>query len=368
MGFLGLRLALLTSTPLNITQGSGTFSGITTLARAVRAAGAEVELIAPPVHLPVYTLERLWFNEQLRRRDFHGFDAVVGFDMDGYRIAGQGGPPHAASIKGVIADEMRFEHGATRATMTIQATCERIHVRRADLVMTTSQYAARQLQALYGLAESPRVVPEAIDLALWHELFARNPAEPDPHKFTVLSICRFYPRKRLDVLLGAAARVRDGIPELEVRIVGGGPEAGRLRRICRELRLGRTVRWLGDVSQAELACEYQRADLFCLPSVQEGFGIVFLEAMAAGKPIIAARAAAVPELVPQGILVEPGDELALAASITKLYNDAALRRSLGEAGQSRVEQFEASRIAKCFLEQIDGLTAGRTPSRTAAQR
>jgi glycosyltransferase involved in cell wall biosynthesis len=63
-----------------------------------------------------------------------------------------------------------------------------------------------------------------------------------------------------------------------------------------DLRLESSVRWLGDVNRETLAAEYGRCDVFCLPSVQEGFGIVFLEAMAAGKPIVAARAAAVPGL------------------------------------------------------------------------
>ena len=87
--------------------------------------------------------------------------------------------------------------------------------------------------------------------------------------------------------------------------MGGGPEAARLRRLWRELHLEGTVRWIGDVTASQLAAEYNRADVFCLPSVQEGFGIVFLEAMAAGKPIVAARAAAVPEVVHHGLLVEP---------------------------------------------------------------
>jgi glycosyltransferase involved in cell wall biosynthesis len=356
-----LKLAFLTSTPLDVVRGSGTFSGISTLARALRGLGCEVRLFTPKLHLPVYTAERLLFNERLRRRDFSGFDAVVGFDMDGYRVRTP--QLHIASIKGVIADELRFERGLTRRTMAVQAACERVHVRRADLVMTTSLYAAGRIQALYGPAVTPQVVPEAIDLEAWRELLARNPAAPGPGRFTLLSVCRFYPRKRIDVLLEASARLLGRIPGLELRIVGGGPEAPRLRRMCRESGLERVVRWLGDVSQDELAREYQRCDVFCLPSAQEGFGIVFLEAMAAGKPIIAARAAAAPEVVEHGLLAEPGDAGSLAAAIAELHGDAPLRRSLAEAGLQAVRKYDAAGVARVFLETLSGAADRSSRSR-----
>ena len=92
----------------------------------------------------------------------------------------------------------------------------------------------------------------------------------------MLSVCRFYPRKRLDILLRAAGLLRSTIPELEIRIVGKGPEQARLQSICEELSLGTVVQWLGDAPISRLAEDYNRCDVFCLPSVQEGFGIVLL--------------------------------------------------------------------------------------------
>ena len=90
--------------------------------------------------------------------------------------------------------------------------------------------------------------------------------------------------------------------------------------------------WLGDVSRAALAAEYRRAGIFCLPSVQEGFGIVLLEAMAAGIPIVASRAAAIPEVVPHGMLVEPDSAEALAAGIEELSGDPGRRAELARRG------------------------------------
>jgi glycosyltransferase involved in cell wall biosynthesis len=343
-------LAFLTSTPLDVIRGSGTSAGILTLARALQARGVEVQVVTPSRTFPVYTLERLRFNEELRRMDWSRYDAVVGFDMDGWRIAGRTGRPHIASIKGVIADEMRFERGLTRATMAIQAACERRHVQRAGLVLTTSRYAAGRIEELYRLKTPPGVVPELIDLAAWRKLLAQNQAARDAVKFRVFCVCRFYPRKRLEVVLKAVAQLRERIPSLELRIAGGGPEEARLHRLAKELR--QEVSWLGNISREELAREYQRADVFALPSVQEGFGIVFLEAMAAGAPIVAARAAAVPEVVTAGLLTAPGNPAELAAGIETLYQDPALRRRLAKAGANAVLQYDAARVAAKFIELI----------------
>ena len=237
----------------------------------------------------------------------------------------------------------------------MQAAWEAEHVRRADMVMTTSLYAAHRIQELYRLPKLPRVVPEAIDMAAWKELLARNPAETEPGKFTVLTVCRFYPRKRLPLLLEAAEKLRQEIPALEFRIVGDGPERGRLHALLGEMHLEDTVRWLGNLSADDLAREYNRCDVFCLPSVQEGFGIVFLEAMAAGKPIVAANAAAVPEVVPQGLLVEPESGAALAEGLRRIHADAPLRARLAEAGKVAAERYDAANVAKLFLSEVRAL-------------
>jgi glycosyltransferase involved in cell wall biosynthesis len=275
--------------------------------------------------------------------------------MDGYRIARS--PSHVASLKGVIADEVRFESGLTRLTMSIQARRERLHVERAARVLVTSRYSGERAQEFYGLREFPAIVPELIDLGEWRRWLELHPAHSS--RFTVLFAGRLYRRKRLGVLLRAAAALAGSIPSLEVRIAGNGPCAPTLHQLTRELKVERTVVWLGDISRAELAAEYNRADLFCLPSVQEGFGIVLLEAMAAAKPIVAARAAAIPEVAPHGVLVEPESPEALAAGIEALYRSPETRAALGATGAQWVEQFDAPRVAHRFLEAVADCTQGR---------
>jgi glycosyltransferase involved in cell wall biosynthesis len=343
------RLCFLSSTPMNIFQGSGTFSSISVLARALVHLGCAVDVVTPKHLFPIYTLQRFFFNRTLHSRIASDYDVTIGFDLDGYTLSQPKRCRHVASIKGVIADEMRFESGITRATMAFQARWEKTHVERADSVITTSQYAAERIQQLYRVPNRPAIVPELIDLGSWQRKLDTASAGPDRGKFVVLCVCRFYPRKRLEILLGAAERLRSKIPELEVRIAGGGPELGRLKTIWRKKNLEGVVKWRPNLKQEELAAEYKMCTIFCLPSVQEGFGIVFLEAMASGKPIVAARAAAVPEVVRHGVLVEPESIASLADGIYSLYSNSGLRESLAAKGRELVRQFDSPIVARRFL-------------------
>jgi len=349
-----MAFQFITAIPLNFRRGSGCFIGIDTLASGIRALGGEVNFVTPNCHVPVYAAKRILFNHQLRYREFSSRDTIVGFDADGYTIAGRRPARHIASIKGVIADILPYETGSAWVSLALQAHLEKLHAQRADLVITPSHYCAARIDELYGVRNAV-VVPELIDLDWWRSLLRKQPAPAMPkQRFIVLCVCRFYSRKRVHVLLRAAALLKARVPDLEVRIVGGGPEAAPLRNLSKKLRLDGTVRWLGDLTTVQLAVEYNRADIFCLPSVQEGFGIVFLEAMAAGKPIVAARAAAVPEVVRHGLLVEPESNDALADAIETLYGDSQLRTSLAGYGKRDVEQFDIRRVARCFMETVGG--------------
>src|SRR3954447_4588453 len=336
-----VKIRFLTSTPLDVRRGSGTYVGIHVLGRALEALGHTVACETPRGALPVYTAQRLLFNRGLRADP--ACDLTVGFDMDGYRIAAGVGS-HVASLKGVIADEARFERGLTRWTMSMQARWEGLHVGRAARVLCTSRYSAERARAFYGLGELPAIVPELIDLAEWRTLLGNGWGRPVAG--SVLFVGRFYRRKRVDVLLRAAAIARHRVPGLEVRIVGNGPCAPVLHALARELKLDGVVTWLGDVTRAQLVDEYRRAAVFCLPSVQEGFGIVLLEAMAAGVPIVAAQAAAIPDVAPHASLFEPDNPEALAAALAEV-------RPQPEASRW-VEQFDAPVVAAQFLAAAAG--------------
>lgn len=354
-------LAFVTSTPLSVSEGSGTYVGIRELARELEARQVRVSTYAPTFWSPSYTLKRLVFNHRVARRlRGESHDWVVGFDLDGYHYGRRPVAPYIASIKGVIADELKNERGLVRVMLGIQAAFERLAVQRACVVVSSSRYSCDRIVEAYGVSPAKLiVVPEPIDLRGWKpDDLPVSLSEADPP--AVLTVAHMYPRKNLPVLLRAYARLRaDGIA-FQGWIVGDGPCRRDWERLRDELALQDRVAFLGSVSRRELADRYRRAAVFCLPSRQEGFGIVFLEAMAHAKPIVAARAAAVPETVADGevgILADPSDADAFARGLAALLTDATLRRHMGEAGRRRVEAYRAERVAGIFLERVQAALA-----------
>lgn len=359
-----MRLCLITAIPQTVHGGSGCYVGIETLASGFAALGNQVEMVLPVSKYGSFLADRYFFNQSLRWRRDWNYDAIIGFDLDGFAIPQPRNAPHVANIKGVLGDAVRFESGSTRASMALQAKWERDHARRADVVITISDYCKSKLQELYGVRSPITVIPEGIDLDTWRRLFAANPFTKDEEEFTVLCVCRLYPRKRVALLLHAADQLRR-ISGLRIRIVGGGPEAGPLMRLTHELKLEKVVTWVGEASRDELAREYNRADIFCLPSVQEGFGIVFLEAMAAGKPIVATRVAAVPEVVKHGFLVDPENVEALADGIWRMWRNPCLREQICLQQRQDVEGYDMVDVSRRFLHATRQI-AMNTPQASTA--
>jgi glycosyltransferase involved in cell wall biosynthesis len=360
------RLAFVTSTPLTIRGGSGTYVGIRQLTASLRDRGIRVDVQAPAVAWRAYTLQRLVFNLQvapLLRRC--ACDWVVGFDLDGFHYGRRPMAPYVADVKGVIADELRNESGWVRAMLGLQARLERLACGRARLVVATSQYSRRRIAEAYGVpAEKIVVVPEPVDVARWTALGAEAPADPP----AVLAVAHLYPRKNIDALLRACGVLRGAGRRFQGWIVGDGPCRAKWEALRDRLGLQSQVRFLGTVPFRELRARYARASIFCLPSRQEGFGIVFLEAMAAGLPVVAGRAAAVPETVHDGetaLLVDPADPMALANALETLLADPRRRRAMGEAGRRRVQEYRADRVASLFLERVGAALAGTAAAQVA---
>lgn len=147
--------------------------------------------------------------------------------------------------------------------------------------------------------------------------------------------------KGLPVLLKALAQVK--LDNWKLIVVGGGDWRARYQKQSRQLKLGKRVFFAGYASTAELPEFYRLAHMFVLPSINEAeaFGLVALEAMASGLPVIASRLPGVRELIKQGetgLLVNPGDELALAVAIETLLSSAEQRQKMSEQAMRRVEE------------------------------
>jgi len=355
---------MITATPRSVRAGSGTFVALATLTRGLRALGHRVETIAPSRDAPPfgYTVHRFRFNRALSPQRIGPADVVVGWDMDGYRLAGRCPVPFVSYVHGQLADEARFERGLVALSMRLQARAERRSVRRASAVLTVSRHARRHLAETYGIArERIAVVPPAFDGDRWRAALAAAPGCEAGGRPTVLCVSRLYPRKDIGTLLRGAVILRREVSALLVRIVGDGPERRRLVALARALDLEGTVEFSGQVPFGELAAAYASCDVFCLPSRQEGFGIVFLEAMAAARPIVACHDTAAEELVPHGgggLLVPQRDPAALAAALRTLLADPALRRRLGAGGPARVRPFSPEPIARRFLDALPEPTGG----------
>ena len=197
------------------------------------------------------------------------------------------------------------------------------------------------------------------------------PAESKPSSpggFNLLSVCRFHSGERykgIESVIESLPSILARLGDLQYVVVGSGNDLERHRRLAAEKGLNGHVHFLGSVDEATLRRLYQECDVFVLPSAGEGFGIVYLEAMFYGKPVIAAESGAVSEVVSRdetGLLVEYGDAEGLAEAILRLGEDASLRRTLGAAGRQRLQN---NFMFRQFREKFQKIILQQLPLRAA---
>jgi phosphatidylinositol alpha-mannosyltransferase len=241
------------------------------------------------------------------------------------------------------------------------------HYSRLDLRLAVSP-SARQF-VTDQFAPPPLLVPNGVDTGRFRPGVAPPPGSRDG-RFTVLFVGRLDPRKGLDVLLAAWPRVVHELSgEARLNVVGSSALAPFVRAsVPRPLRS--TIHFAGAVSARDLPGWYAAADVFCSPATRnESFGIVLLEAMSTGKPVVASdlpgyRAVCRPRA--EGLSVPPGDPEALAAALTALARDTDLAQRLGRAGRRRAEEFDWARVGAALEDVYTDVLTGRPPRAPAA--
>lgn len=215
---------------------------------------------------------------------------------------------------------------------------------RCDYVTAPSQSVFSEL-GMARLSRPHQVISNPIDTMLF------TPMCPDERSArraqrgltvpTVTYAGRLGPEKNIEVLLHAIAILRDYGVDIELMIAGHGSHEYILRMLAMELRIDRQVRFLGTLTQEELAELLRISDTFAIMSTSETQSMVLLQAMASGIPVVAADSRALPEFVSaaNGVLVDPHDPALLARVLGDILASPERRRAMGSAGRQIAEQY-----------------------------
>jgi glycosyltransferase involved in cell wall biosynthesis len=210
---------------------------------------------------------------------------------------------------------------------------------KADYIQAISNHLANWARA-EGAKCPVEVVPNGVDL---NRIKYHVSSIEDDKKIVIISASRLVSKNGMDILIRATAELKGLIHNTEylIQILGSGPEGIRLKKLVKDLAIEDQVEFLGSVENDKVPEYLMRADIFVRPSRSEGQGIAFLEAMAAGLPVIGTPVGGIPEFVHDGdtgLLAKPEDFSDLAAKIQRLILDEPLREKLGQNGRKLVEQ------------------------------
>ena len=249
----------------------------------------------------------------------------------------------------------------------VRVAIERRAVAESAAVVAASEIEAAELEQLYGAEASKlRIIPCGVDPEVFHPIRqadARRELGRDECEKMVLFVGRIEQIKGIDVLLRALGILFLSYPELRnelcLLVVGGALDAEdgeaetekivELRRLVHEHRLEDTVDFVGSQEQQRLALYYNAADLCAVPSLTESFGLVALEAMACGTPVVGTRVGGLQTIIENdisGLLVPAGDDVALAEAIARMLIDHALRLRLAAGARERAKAYSWHRVGE----------------------
>lgn len=250
----------------------------------------------------------------------------------------------------------------------------KLALQRADLLLAPSADTAKRLISEQGVSPAKiRRLPWALDLEFETRVAASAaaalPAEFPRSGRAILTVGRWDAAEKYkgaDTLIAALPRVLQSASDASLVLVGDGNDLPRLEQLARELGVSSHTHFLRGLTPKQLSACYEACNLFVLPSRGEGFGMVFLEAMAHGKPVIGGAHGGIPDIVEEGrtgLLVPHGDVDRLAAAVEFIFADPARANAMGILGRERVAthfsfaQFQA-RLVEILSEVLTQAQAG----------
>jgi phosphatidyl-myo-inositol dimannoside synthase len=245
---------------------------------------------------------------------------------------------------------------------TTLASSRRKAVLAADMVLAPSRDTAQKLVEVQGVA------PANVHRVPWplSPSFLRLAAVPEelplpaefPQGRVVLTVGRWIGSERYKgagELIGAVAALRTSVPSLHLVAIGAGDDLPRLRMTAHDLGVADRVHFLENLAREQIAACYATAEIFALPSAGEGFGLVFLEAMAFSKPVVGASCGGTTDVIKDGVnglLVPPGNVEQLAQALGRLLKDESLRACLGGRGGEMVRQQFRFEVFQTEVERL----------------
>lgn len=209
-------------------------------------------------------------------------------------------------------------------------------IKKADAITVISGYLA-DFAKRYNKNASLHIVPNGVDLKKYQAPRIRN--QNDNEKKVITTVSRLVKKNGIDILIEAAKELE--IDNWELKIIGGGPEEKRLKNLAKKSGIAEKTKFIGSVSNEEVPKYLAEADVFVRPSRSEGLGSAFLEAMAAGIPIIGTNVGGIPDFLEDGktgLFVKTDDPKDLAEKIDTVLGDEKLRKGLSENGRKLVEE------------------------------
>jgi glycosyltransferase involved in cell wall biosynthesis len=292
------------------------------------------------------------------------FDAIhvfwpVPHGLFGMAARRSGGPPLVCTFFGV---ELSWLKGQLRMLRPVV----RAIIRASDVVTVISSHTAAAVREVVPGA-AVRTIPfgAALDAGAVSP-FPRVRQDGDPYQ--LLFVGRLVERKGVHILLEAVAALAER-PGLRLVVVGEGPERAALVTVADRLGIADRVEFTGPVSRDELRTRYEQCDAFVLPAIRdakgdvEGLGVVLIEALLQGRPVIASESGGIVDIVRHaqtGLLVPPGDSAKLAEAIDLYMSDPELAAALARNGRAHVlREFSWSTITDRLVEVYEELAGPR---------